>query len=647
MKFKALAIRLTIFSLLVFTVISSYADIQLPRLLSDGVVLQRNKSLILKGEAAPGENIILLFKGNEYTAQPNNEGKWSLELPPQKAGGPFEMVFKGGNEITVSNVMFGDVWFCSGQSNMVLPMERVKEKYPEEIANANYPEIRHFFIPTMTDLEEPRDELLTGSWKEANPENVLNFSAVAYFFAKKVYEKYEVPVGLINASVGGTPIEAWISEAGFSHFPEIMEIIQQNKNKKYVDSLIDASQTAPREPADCGMMESPKWYEEYYQSKNWNTINIPGYWEDQGVRNLNGVVWYRREIEVPQSMTGVQAKLFMGRIVDADEVYINGQKVGNITYQYPPRRYEIPAGILKPGENTIVIRVTNYGGKGGFVPDKPYYLTANDREIDLKGTWKYKVGEVFEPTQSSGGPNFSAQNQPTALYNAMVAPVVYHEIKGILWYQGETNSWNPGNYHELMTALISDWRNKWDDPNLPFLYVQLANFMEVDYLPTESSWAELRYEQFQTLEIPNTAMAVAIDLGEWNDIHPLNKKDVGERLALGAFKVAYGENIVHSGPIYDSYKKEGNKFILSFKSVGGGLISKDGEDLRRFEIAGKDGEFVWANAKIEGDKIIVWNEEIENPVQVRYAWADNPRGDNLYNKEGLPASPFQTEKVKE
>jgi sialate O-acetylesterase len=340
-------------------------------------------------------------------------------------------------------------------------------------------------------------------------------------------------------------------------------------------------------------------------------------------------------------MTGMHAKLMMGRIVDADVVYINGEKVGNITYQYPPRRYEIPAGVLKPGKNIIVIRVTNNSGKGGFVPDKPYFIAANNQEIDLKGTWQYKVGEVFEPIQLTG-PTFSAQNQPTSLYNAMVAPLVNQKIKGILWYQGETNAWVPEPYKKLLPALIGDWRNKWNDENLPFLYVQLANFMDVDYLPTESSWAELRYAQFLALSVPNTAMTVAIDLGEWNDIHPLNKKDVGERLALGALKLAYHENIVYSGPIYTSHEKQGNKIVLSFSETGSGLISNDGEDLRRFEIAGADGKFVWATAKIVGNKVEVWSDKIENPEKVRYAWCDNPRGANLYNKEGLPASPFQT-----
>ncbi len=645
MTFEKTAGKFTLFVILILIINIASAEIKLPAIMSDGIVLQRNTDLTITGWASPGEKVTLVFNGKKYRSKTNNDGKWEIDLPAQKAGGPFEMIFQGDNEIKISNVLFGDVWLCSGQSNMVLPMERVKERYPDEIATADYTEIRHFFIPTLTNLEEPQKDLPSGTWKEANSEDVLGFSAVAYFFARKVYEKYGIPIGLINSSVGGTPIEAWISEDGFQEFPEILQTIEQNKNAAFVDSVKKTNSPPHRKAsADEGMLENPKWFEESYIPKRWHNINIPGYWEDQGVKDLNGVVWYRKEIEVPESMTGIPAKLFMGRIVDADVVYINGEKVGNITYQYPPRRYEIPAGILKPGKNRIVVRVINYAGKGGFVPDKPYFLSANNQEIDLKGTWQYRVGEVFEPT-GFNRPQFSAQNQPTALYNAMIAPLINQKIKGILWYQGESNTGNPDGYFELMKALISDWREKWNDANLPFLYVQLASFMDVDYLPTESNWAELRFEQFKSLSVPNTAMAVAIDLGEWNDVHPLNKKEVGNRLALGAFKMAYHEDVVYSGPVFQSAEKLGNKIILSFSETGSDLASNDGEDLRRFEIAGENGKFVWADAKIVGNKVEVWNDEIENPVQIRYAWADNPRDANLFNREGLPASPFQTEKL--
>ncbi|MBN2636948.1 MAG: hypothetical protein JXR61_11815 [Prolixibacteraceae bacterium] len=644
--------RILILSVFILSTAFAHGTIKLPVVISDGIVFQRDTRFPVYGWASAKERITLTFNGKKYSTRADNNGNWSIELPPQKAGGPYEMVFKGENEITVKDILFGDVWVCSGQSNMTIMMERVKELYPDEIKNADFPEIRYLFVPTKNELSGPEADLPPGEWKEVVSENMLEIGAVPYFFAKMIYAKYKIPIGLINSSVGGTPIEAWISEEGFTDYPEIQKTIEQNKDSSYLASLRGQGRSgggdfrAPRQEPDKGLAETPKWYEPEYIPKGWYDINIPGYWEDQGVRNLNGVVWYRKEIDLPASMTGVSAKLFMGRIIDADVVYINGERVGNITYQYPPRRYDLPAGILKIGKNLIVIQVTNNSGKGGFVPNKPYYLTANNQEIDLKGTWQYKVGKVQQPMQfgggGGGGSNFSAQNQPANLYNAMIAPLIQQKITGFLWYQGETNAGNPKPYEGYMKALISDWRNKWQDETLPFLFVQLPNFMDVNYLPEESNWAEMRHAQLKTLSVPNTAMAIAIDLGEWNDIHPLNKKDVGERLALGALKVAYNEDIVYSGPLFKSAEKKGNKITISFEQTGSGLITIDGEELRRFEIAGNDGRFVWANAKIVENTVEVWNEDTENPVKVRYAWSDNPRDANLYNKEGLPASPFQT-----
>lgn len=624
--------------------LSSKAEIKLPRLMSDGIVLQRDSKIKLWGWATPGETVTITFQKKKFVAKTNQAGKWQTILPPQKAGGPYDLVFKGRNEIKISHVLFGDVWVCAGQSNMVIPMERVKERYPEEIAQANFPEIRNFVIPTLTNLEKPCEDLPSGEWKSANPKDVLGFSAVAYFFAKKIYEKYHVPIGIINSSVGGTPIEAWISEQGFKEFPEIEQIIRKNKSSSYIDSLMSKRpKPIQKEIQDKGLTENPKWFETSYVPKGWHNINVPGYWEDQGMKDLNGVVWYRREIDVPESMVGIPVKLFLGRIVDADFVYVNGKLIGNITYQYPPRRYEIPSGVLTPGKNTIVVRVINNGGKGGFVPDKPYYMTANGQTIDLKGTWQYKVGEVYESSATDDF-GFSFQNQPAALFNAMIAPIQNQAIKGFLWYQGESNTDRPKSYKKLLPALISDWRNQWNEGDLPFFFVQLSNYMDVNYLPVESKWAELREAQLQALSVPNTAMAVTIDLGEWNDIHPLNKKDVGERLALCAQNLAYGEkDRVFMGPIYQSAKIEATKITVTFSHTGSGLIARDGEPLARFELAGADRKFVWANARIVGTTVEVWNEKISDPQYVRYAWSDNPEGANLYNKEGLPASPFRTD----
>ncbi|RIV46421.1 sialate O-acetylesterase [Flagellimonas pelagia] len=617
-------------------------QIKLPKLIGDGVVLQRDSNIRLWGWASPNEKVELSFKGKKYQVVANKKGEWTIDLKPQKAGGPFTMLFRGNNEVEVKDILFGDVWIGAGQSNMVLPMERVKEKYPNEIGKANYPEIRNFFIPTLKSLKGPEKDLPSGVWKSAVGDDILTMGAVTYFFAKELYEKYHVPIGVINASVGGTPIQSWMSESGFKEFPKDLEIIQKNKNEAYTKQFTAKPPNPLPIIRDQGLTGSVKWFENQYVPKDWKNFYVPGYWEDQGVRDLNGVIWFRKEIEVPETMLGTDAKLFLGRIVDADEVYVNGTKVGNITYQYPPRRYTLAKGILKKGKNILTIRVTNYEGKGGFVPDKDYELVANGMGIDLMGKWQYKVGEVFSPTPPKKGyDQFWAQNQPTSLYNAMVAPLTNLSIRGILWYQGESNTGNPKPYKEYLPALIKDWRAQFNDPDAPFLYVQLANFQDVDYLPVESNWAELRNAQLKALSVPNTAMAVTIDLGEWNDIHPLNKKEVGERLALGAFKLAYGEDVVYMGPTYRSSKVRNGKMALYFDHVGSGLGSIDGEPLDRFEVAGINHKFVKATATMEGNTVVVENKDIPHPTYVRYAWADNPQGANLYNKEGLPASPFQ------
>lgn len=626
--------------------LSSSAQIRLPKLISDGMVLQRDSKIKIWGWAGAGEKVSVKFQNKTYKATAEKDGKWNITLPSLKAGGPYVMELQASNKIAINNILVGDVWLCSGQSNMVHQMILHRERYEDEIANSKYPQIRHFWIPTTANLVGAQDDLSAGSWKEANPENVLQFSAVAYFFAKKIYDKYKVPIGLINASVGGTPVEAWTSEEGLKDFSSIVATIGKNKDTAYVNNAnrtaAARAQSMPK-PQDKGMMPSTPWYDTNYIPKNWRNITVPGYWEDQGVKDLDGIVWYRKEIEVPQSMVGVPAKVALGRIVDADFLYVNGKQVGNTTYQYPQRRYTVPAGLLKPGKNVLVVRVINNFGKGGFVPDKPYYLSANKDTIDLKGDWQYKVGDVFVP-QAGGGGGISAQNQPTALYNAMIAPLTNYSVKGFLWYQGESNISNASMYDKLLAALIGDWRSKWK-ANLPFLYAQLPGFGDVRYLPGESQWAVLREAQLATLAVPNTAMAVTIDAGEWNDIHPDGKKEVGDRLALAADKLVYGDTkIVSSGPIYQSSKIDGGKIILSFSNVGSGLISNDGEELSEFAIAGSDKKFVWAKAKIEGDKVIVWNDNIANPMYVRYAWADNPDNPNLYNKEGLPASPFKTDK---
>ncbi len=625
-------------------VFQARSQVVLPSLVRDSMILQRDAKINIWGWASKGEKISVRFNNKTYRNNTGTDGKWLVTLPAMKAGGPYTMEITGKNKIKLKEILIGDVWVCAGQSNMVHQMELHSILYADDIARANYPEIRHFFIPTASNLQGPSKDLPAGYWKSATKEDIKRFSVVAYFFAQSIYQKYQVPIGLINASVGGTPIEAWTSEEGLKDFQSIVNTIQKNKDTAYVNEqyrMMAARIANAPKSTDLGMTGKIKWYDPAYEPRGWRTINIPGYWEDQGVKDLNGVVWYRREIEVPPSMEGKAARVFLGRIIDADILYVNGQQVGQTTYQYPQRRYNVPAGLLKAGKNLFVVRVTNQAGKGGFVSDKPYYLFAGSDTIDLKGYWQYKVGEVFVPGGSWTG--FNVQYQPTALYNAMIAPMIDYTIKGFLWYQGEANTTRAEEYAKLQPALIQDWRKKWRQGELPFFYVQLPNFMDANYLPSESQWAMLRESQLKSLSAPNTAMAVAIDLGEWNDIHPDNKKDVGVRLALAARKLVYGEDIVYSGPLYKSYSIEGNKIILSFDHTGSGLVTNDGEELAEFAIAGADKKFVWAKAKIENDQVIVWHEDIKDPKYVRYAWADNPVNPNLFNREGLPASPFRTD----
>ena len=625
----------------------SYAQVKLPALVRDSMILQRDKPVNIWGWAAANENVTVRFNGKQYRARADKGGNWSVTLPPVKAGGPYNMEIRGKNTIRLKDILFGDVWLCSGQSNMVHQLNIHDVTYAKDIATANYPMIRQFWIPTLTNMRQPEKDLPEGYWVPAVGEAVRPFSAVAFFFAKQLHEAHRIPIGIINASVGGTPIQAWISEDGLKEFPAAMEAIARNRD---TTALNRQGRRAPETrnniaaPEDAGMVGSVKWSDPAYVPKGWRNIAVPGYWEDQGVRDLNGIVWYRKEIEVPASMEGKAAKVFLGRIVDADELYINGTRVGSTGYQYPQRRYAVPAGVLKQGRNLFVVRVTNNGGKGGFVPDKPYCVFSDTDTVPLYGYWQYKVGAVFRPMQGGFGGGVNAQNQPAALYNAMVAPTVPYAIKGICWYQGESDSGQPAMYAKWQKAIIKDWRAQRKDSTLPFLYVQLPGFMDYSYLPSESNWALMREAQAGALELPNTGMAVAIDLGEWNDIHPDNKKDVGERLALATEKIAYGKELVYSGPIFRSAKIDGDKISISFHHTGSGLTTSDGETPAEFAIAGADKKFVWAKARIEGEEVVVWSPEIKEPKYVRYAWADNPVNPSLMNKEGLPAAPFRTDK---
>ncbi|MBO2011223.1 sialate O-acetylesterase [Hymenobacter negativus] len=623
------------------------AQVRLPRLVSNGMVLQRDRPVTIWGWAKPGEKLTVAFQGKTYAATTGSDGQWRVALPAMKAGGPYELNIKASNELSVKDIMVGDVWLCSGQSNMETPMLRLRDKFPDVIAQAANPRIRQYEVPLTYAFKGPRPDITGGKWIAADPQTVLQFSGVAYFFAKEINAKYQVPVGIIKDAVGGSPAEAWLSAEALKQFPKYEEQGAKYKDSAMVAGIRQREGAAVSDwykqlyQADQGEARGQqKWSAPGYDASSWASMNVPGYWANQTPLGMvNGVVWFRKEVEVPAAMVGQPARLELGTLVDADSTYINGQLVGSTGYQYPPRKYEVKAGVLKPGKNVVTVRLISNGGRGGFTPEKNYQLSAGGQTIDLRGPWQYKLGATSTPTPGTT----TFQYQPGGLYNGMIAPVLPYAIKGVLWYQGESNTGHPQDYQALMTSLIADWRAHLQRPDLPFLYVQLANFMAVKPEPGESGWAGVRDAQRRTLAVPNTGMAVISDVGEWNDIHPLDKQTVGHRLALAAQKVAYGDKkVVASGPLYQGMQTAGNKVTLSFTSIGGGLVAKGGGPLKGFAVAGPDKKFVWAQARIEGNKVVVWNDQVLNPTVVCYAWADNPEGANLYNKEGLPASPFTT-----
>jgi sialate O-acetylesterase len=588
------------------------------------------------------EKVSLNFRGKVYETPADRYGHWEITLEKQPAGGPFEMIFTGRNTITIHNILFGDVWVCSGQSNMELTMDRVKDKYSSIIAHSENPNIRQFLVPDGYDFKSEQNDLSDGKWESATPANLISFSAVGYFFAKELYEKYHVPIGLINAALGGSPAEAWMSEDALIKFPSLYEESIKFKNDSLVKDIESSDKVraskwyAELNSIDEGLKSKPGWANPDLDDKNWADMNVPGYWADGPLKTANGSVWFRKKFQAPKSMVGSSGRLWLGRIVDQDSVFINGEFVGTTGYQYPPRKYPINSSLLREGDNLIAVRVISNSGRGGFVLDKPYFLAGTKDTINLTGPWKYKQGADMSPLT---GPT-AIRWKPTGLFNKMISPLLTHTIKGVIWYQGEANTQRAEEYKKLFPALITNWREKWGQGDFPFLFVQLANFMEQKAEPSESNWASLREAQLETLSLPNTGMAVAIDLGEWNDIHPLNKLDVGRRLSLIAQHVAYEDDkTVYSGPMYKTAKVAGGKIEISFSNVGGGLISKGG-DLKYFSVAGSDKVFIWAQAKIENNKVLVWSDKVVIPVFVRYAWADNPNGANLYNKQGLPASPF-------
>jgi sialate O-acetylesterase len=624
---------------------SLHANVQLPKIFGDHMVLQRDKAIVVWGWADPMEKITITFNKQSKNVTAAKDGSWKISLSAEPAGGPYSLTVKGKNAITISDVLVGDVWVCSGQSNMEWTV-RNSNNAKDEIASANYPTIRHFKIPN-TVASEPQKDIRGGEWKPANSQHVAEFTAVGYFFARELTKELNVPIGLINTSWGGTHSETWTSREAFENADDEFKKMISKMPRLNMDSLAKQKENeiVARIEKLQGKLaaagESTKWIDPSFNDDSWRTMNAPGVWEQQDLNELDGVVWFRKEFEVSSADVGSQAILNLAMIDDWDETYVNGQKVGSTMQYNMARKYPVAANVLKEGRNVVTVRVEDTGGGGGFFGDPMMMnLEVNGKKIALAGNWKYRIESVSKGAQAVG-PN----TYPTLLFNAMLNPILPMSIKGALWYQGESNAGRAYQYRKAFPLMIQDWRKHFNQGNFPFYFVQLATFNANDGNSERgSNWAELREAQAMTLSLPNTGMAVTTDIGDPNDIHPTNKQDVGKRLAAIALNRTYGKKRVDSGPTMKSLKIDGSNAIVTFENVGSGLTVKgNGAELKGFEIAGADKKFKSAKARIEGNKVIVSRDEIKSPVAVRFGWADNAGDNNLFNAEGFPAAPFRTD----
>ena len=616
-----------VFLFLIQTVV---AQISLPYIFSDNMVLQRGQKMPIWGFSSPNETIKVVFKKQLKETKANEKGEWMVYLDQEKAGGPYELTVSGKNKITFKNVLVGDVWLASGQSNMEWNLAAT-EGYDKELKQTKFPLIRHIKINKKIN-SLPQNNVTETHWDVANQQTIGDFSAVAYHFAKKMYQEKGVPIGIINSSWGGTVVETWIPREAFEQSPYFKEMISKMPK-------VDIEQLEQN-----NIVEKTKFMESLTQEKvsdfNANQfltensaspkaeINVPQAWEEQGYKSLDGIIWVKKTIVLTENDVKKDATLYLGKIDDADTTFFNGKEVGGMKQWSDERIYTISKELLKVGENTIAIKITDTGGGGGLWSDaKDVKLVTSDKTLPLAGKWKFGIEKIF-----------SAINQnefPSLIYNSMVHPFINTKISGVIWYQGESNVERAAEYAKTFPLLINSWREKFGK-DLPFYFVQLSTFNNDGNSNEGCPWAELREAQTQTLSLKNTGMAVTTDVGNPNDIHPRNKKPVGDRLANLALK-----NGIYS-PVLKSYSIKGDKIEVTLTGKSK-LMVKDQQSLKGFEIAGEDQIFQPATASIVNNKLVVTSDKVSQPVAVRYGWKADNSDLNLFTKELLPVSPFRTD----
>ncbi len=616
--------------------------LQVAKIFKDNMVLQRDEPIPIWGWSNQKRMIHVFFNKKKYvTRVTSKSGFWKIILPKMPSGGPFEIKIKQDTHvINISNILIGDVFLCSGQSNIEWPMSRVEDA-TEDIKNALDSKIRFFKIPRSFSIP-PAMDIVGGEWLLCNPESVPNYSAVSYYFSKNIRQQYDVPIGIINASKGGSVIKMWMSSNSLN-INNLEEII----NAKIKDYIYLLSKDYGTINMTSNITDTAQFYAFDANDKTWAEVQFPMQWGTVNFMKMLGKIWYRKSFyleEIPSSE--VPFSLSLGQVDDADVTYLNGIKVGATRQVYEPARvYEIQNSILKKGRNVIAIQIENLGDFGGIhgnVNDLFYRI--GREKYSLAGDWKIKP----ELVKFNHDWLFEQGEIPSVLFNAMIAPLAHFPFKAVLWYQGESDAIDNlealHNYRFLFENLIQSWRTLFSKPDLPFIFAQLSNAYGGCPKPQESLWARLRESQSYVLHLPSTAQIINIDSGQHdNSLHPQNKPTVGKRFSLAARKLVYGENIIADGPTFERMERNGKYLHLYFLNVGKGLLLKDGDEVNNIAIAGNDKTFLWAKSRVEANKMILWNDEILEPVAVRYAWCDNPFEVNLYNSEGLPAAPFRTD----
>lgn len=624
------------------------ARIVLPPAYSDNMVLQQKTTFELTGKALPGSSVTIRvgWSRTPVTTSADSQGRWSTTLTTPKAGGPYTLSFTDSDgELTLSNVMCGEVWFCSGQSNMEMPVigwGRVLN-CEEEAAAANYPKIRLYQVKRNIPLRPTDDaESNLGGWQECSPQTVSNFSALAYFFARELWQRLGIPVGVIDSSWGGTSAEAWISaEAmeGVVDFQDHMKMMRENgydadrlmacyeqQQETYQQAFVDA---------DPGLnSECTPWYEEGIDDSRWQPLTVPGLWAGK-LGTFDGTLWMRREIVIPAEQAGKDLKLDMGIIDDNDVCWWNGVCVGKTDGWMAHSEYVVPGNLVREGKNLVVCRIEDTGADGGIRGD-----------VTFPGEWKYRIGydrAALAPQRIPMQRPKNDPNYPTVLYNGMVHPFIHFPIQGCIWYQGCNNVGRAAQYESLLQTLITDWRNRWDNPDMPFYVVQLANYLKHYDLQPDSEWALLREAQSQSLHMKGVGMATIIDIGDADDIHPKNKQEVGRRMAAMALHDVYGQKrLPCRAPEYDSFETDAGVIRIHFARRAGSEPFLPGDNLPGFIVAGADRVWHVAEAHTEGDVVVVSSPEVAVPLAVRYGWADNPLC-TLRTASGFPVAPFRTD----